>query len=54
MLYPEGGKALAQLLREAVGAPYLVALKARLDGPWAAWAGGGQPCPWQGLGLGGL
>ena len=18
-------------------------------GPWAAWAGGGQPCPWQGL-----
>ena len=23
-------------------------------GPWAAWSGGGQPCPWQGLGLGGL
>lgn len=22
-------------------------------GPWAAWDGGGQPCPWQGLGLGG-
>jgi len=21
-------------------------------GPWAAWAGGGQPCPWQGVGTG--
>ena len=23
-------------------------------GPWAAWAGGGQPCPWLGVALGGL
>jgi len=23
-------------------------------GPWAAWAGGGQPCPWPGVALGGL
>jgi len=26
--------------QRAVGAPSLEVLKARLDGPWAAWAGG--------------
>lgn len=51
MLYPEGGKALAQLLGEAVGAPYLVALKARLDGS-AAELVGGQPHSQQGDGTG--
>jgi len=30
--YSEGGEALAQLPREAVGAPSLEPLKARLDG----------------------
>ena len=30
--HSEGGKALAQLPREAVGAPFLEALKARLNG----------------------
>jgi len=35
-----------------VGAPTLEVLKARLDGPWAAWSSGGQPCPWQGGGTG--
>ena len=47
VLYSEGREALAQLPREAVDAPSLKAFKARLDGPWAAWAGGWQPCPWQ-------
>jgi len=31
-----GGEALAQPPREALDAPSLEALKARLDGPWAA------------------
>ena len=39
---------LAQLPREAVGAPSLGALKARLDGALGSRAGGGQPCTWQG------
>ena len=30
------GEALAEMPREAVGAPSLEVLKARLDGPWAA------------------
>ena len=32
MLYSESGEALAQLPREAVDAPFLEVLKARLDG----------------------
>ena len=27
-------------------APALEVFEARWDGPWAAWAGRGQPCPW--------
>ena len=38
-----GSEALAQLRREAVGAPSMEVLKARLDGPWAAELGGRQP-----------
>lgn len=34
--------------REAVGAPPLEVFKATLEGPWAACAGGGQPCPLKG------
>jgi len=52
IIYSGGGEALAQLPREAVGAPSLEVLKARLDGPWAASSGGWQPCPWQGFGAG--
>ena len=32
IIYSEGGEAVAQLPREAVGAPSLEVLKARLDG----------------------
>lgn len=32
---------------ESCGAPFLEVLKSRLDGSWAAWAGGRQSCPWQ-------
>ena len=33
-----------KLPRDTVGVLSLEVHKARLDGPWAAWAGGGQPC----------
>ena len=41
----EGGEALAQLPREAVGAPSLEALKARLDGALGSpsWWGAALP-----------
>ena len=52
MLYSAVGEALA-LLPRAVGAPFVEVPKARLDGPWAAWAAGGQPCPRQWVGAGG-
>lgn len=35
-----GNEVLAQLPSRAVGTQSLEALKARLDGPWVAWAGG--------------
>lgn len=35
---------------EAMDVPSLVVFTARLDGALAAWSGGWQPCPWQGLG----
>ena len=41
-----------RLPREAVGAPSLEVLKARLDEVWAAQSEGWQPCPWQGVGTG--
>jgi len=37
MLDIEGGEALAQLPREAVGAPSMEAFKARLDGALGSW-----------------
>jgi len=37
---------------ESCGAPSLEGLKARLDGPRAAWTAGGQPCPRLGVGFG--
>ena len=40
-----------RLPREAVYAPSLKVLKARLEGPWAALAGGGQPAHGRGLEL---
>jgi len=37
-----------------VGAPSLELLKARLEGPWVAWAVGGQPAHGKELELEGL
>jgi len=51
---PEGGEVLAQLPKEAVVPHPWRHSRPGWMGPWAAWAGGGQPCPWKGLGLGGL
>jgi len=48
----EGGEALAQLPREAVGAPSLQVLKARLDGALGSLSWWWQPCPRQGVGTG--
>ena len=47
-IYQRVAEHLYRLPTEVVDAPSLEVLKSRLDGPWAAWAGGGQPCPWQG------
>jgi len=39
-----------RLPREAVAAPSLPVLKAKLDGGFeATWSGGRCPCPWQGV-----
>ena len=40
--------------QRSCGAPSLEALKAKLDGALGSWAARGQPCPWHGVGLGGL
>jgi len=39
-----------RLPREPVGAPFLEALKAGLDGALGSLSRGWQPCPWQGVG----
>ena len=41
-------------LNRSYGARSLEVLKARLDGALGSLAGGGQPCPWHGVGLGEL
>ena len=41
-----------KLPKEAVDAPALKVFKARLEGRWAAWAGGWQPCTQQRFGTG--
>jgi len=41
------------LLREALGAPSLAMFKARLDGALGSLSWWRQPCPWQGVGIGG-
>ena len=51
---PQRAGGASTAAQRSCGAPSLEALKARLEGPWAAWAGGRQPCPRQGVGLGGL
>jgi len=48
----KGGEALALLLREAVVPHPWRYWRPGWMGPWAAWAGGGQPCPWHGVGTG--
>ena len=46
------GEELAQLPREAVGAPSLEQLKARLDRALSSLSWWGEPCPQQEIGLG--
>jgi len=50
----QGGEGLTQLPREAVVPHPWRRSRPGWMGPWAAWAGGGQPCPRQGLGKRGL
>ena len=53
-LSSEGGEVLALLPRELwVPHPCRHSRPGGM-GPWAAGAGGGQPCPWPGVALGGL
>ena len=50
----QSAEALAQLSRSC-GCPIPGGTEGQAGwGPWAGWAGGGQPCTWHGLGLGGL
>ena len=51
ILYSEGSEAV---VREAVVPHPWRRSRPGWMGPWAAWADGGQPCPWQGLGPRGL
>jgi len=51
ILYSEGGKALAQLPREAVGPRPLRCFQARVDGALSSLSWWGQPCLWLGVGL---
>ena len=50
ILYSEGTEALAQLPREAVGAPSLELFKARLDRALGSLSWWGAASPWQGVG----
>lgn len=49
--YPDSGRAKGEVAREAMDAPFLEVLKARVGmGPWAAISSEWQPCPRQGTG----
>ena len=51
VFYSKGGEAVVQVAQRGGGCPLLEALKARLDGPWAAELVGGSPAHGRGWGL---